>query len=80
MRVHKESPVVENLHRIEQASAKAADLAKQMLAYSGKGKFVVENIDLNNLINDMLYMLQVSISKTSSVRLKSSRVPPLCGS
>jgi len=63
MRISKESPAVDNLHRIEQASARAADLAKQMLAYSGKGKFVVENINLNNLLQEMLNILEVSISK-----------------
>jgi PAS domain S-box-containing protein len=69
MRINKESPAVENLRRIEQASARAADLAKQMLAYSGKGKFVVENIDLNILLEEMLHMLDVSVSKKAVLRL-----------
>ncbi|WP_020675057.1 PAS domain S-box protein [Geopsychrobacter electrodiphilus] len=68
-RINKESPAVENLHRIEQASERAADLAKQMLAYSGKGKFVIENIDLNILLEEMLHMLEVSISKKVVLRL-----------
>jgi PAS domain S-box-containing protein len=69
MRVNKESPAVENLHRIEQAALRAADLAKQMLAYSGKGRFVIENINLNNLLEEMLHMLEVSISKKAVLRL-----------
>ncbi|MDD2733384.1 MAG: response regulator [Desulfuromonadaceae bacterium] len=69
MRINRESPAVENLHRIEQAAARAADLAKQMLAYSGKGKFVVENLDLNILLEEMLHMLEVSISKKAIIRL-----------
>ncbi len=69
MRINTESPAVENLHRIEQAALRAADLAKQMLAYSGKGKFVVENIDLNCLLEEMLHMLEVSISKKAVLRL-----------
>lgn len=77
MRINKESPVAENLQRIQQATAQAAELAKQMLAYSGKGKFVVENIDLNLLVNDMLYMLQVSISKTAVLRLNLHKPLPL---
>ena len=75
MRINKESPAVDNLRRIEQASARAADLAKQMLAYSGKGKFVVENIDLNILLEEMLHMLEVSISKKAVLRL--NRYTPL---
>ena len=68
MRINKDSPATENLHRIEQAAAKAADLAKQMLAYSGKGKFIVENIDMNILLQEMLHMLEVSISKKALLR------------
>ena len=69
MRLNKESSAVDNLHRIEQAAARAADLAKQMLAYSGKGRFVIENIDLNTLLEEMLRMLEVSISKKVLLRL-----------
>lgn len=68
MRINKESPAVENLRSIEQASARAADLAKQMLAYSGKGKFVVESLDMNALIEESLHMLEVSISKKAILR------------
>lgn len=63
MRLNPESPVRDNLQRIEQAASRAADLAKQMLAYSGKGRFVIESIDLNRLIREMTHMLEVSISK-----------------
>ncbi|MDD2853600.1 MAG: response regulator [Desulfuromonadaceae bacterium] len=69
LRINKESPGVDNLHKIEEAAARAADLAKQMLAYSGKGKFVIENINLNLLLEDMLHMLEVSISKKAVLRL-----------
>jgi PAS domain S-box-containing protein len=63
MRLNPESPVLENLQRIEKAAARAADLARQMLAYSGKGMFVIESIDLNRLVEEMGHMLTVSISK-----------------
>lgn len=69
MRLNPQSPAVDNLKSIEKATASAADLAKQMLAYSGKGKFVIENIDLNNLLEEMLHMLEVSISKKAVLRL-----------
>jgi PAS domain S-box-containing protein len=68
MKLTPESPVTENLFAIEKAAARAADLAKQMLAYSGKGKFVVEPIDLNRLLEEMLHMLKVSISKKAVLR------------
>ncbi|GAM09285.1 methyl sulfide methyltransferase-associated sensor [Geobacter sp. OR-1] len=68
MRLNPESPVLENLQRIENAAARAADLARQMLAYSGKGKFVIEYIDLNRLVEEMGHMLEVSISKKAILR------------
>ena len=75
MKITKESPVVDYIHKIEQAALRAADLAKQMLAYSGKGKFVVENLDVNVLIKEMLHMLEVSISK--KVVLQQNLTPQL---
>jgi CheY-like chemotaxis protein len=40
-----------------------------MLAYSGKGKFVVEHLDLNILLQEMLQMLEISITKKAVLRL-----------
>ncbi|NCO51818.1 MAG: PAS domain S-box protein [Deltaproteobacteria bacterium] len=65
-----------NIERIEKSTERAADLARQMLAYSGKGKFVVERIDLNELLEEMLHMLEVSISKNAVLRLNLHRPLP----
>jgi PAS domain S-box-containing protein len=51
------------LDQIEQICLRAADLCRQMLAYAGKGRFVVEALDLNRVIGDMTHLLQVSIAK-----------------
>jgi PAS domain S-box-containing protein len=69
MKLVPESPAIGNLRDIERSAARAADLAKQMLAYSGKGKFIIEAIDLNRLLEEMLHMLKVSISKKAILRL-----------
>jgi len=63
------SPARENLKAIETVSRRAADLCRQMLAYSGKGKFVIEKIDANDLIGEMIHMLEVSISKKVVMKL-----------
>ena len=76
LRINKESPAVDNLHRIEQAALRAADLAKQMIAYSGKGKFVIEHVSLNTLLEDMLQMLEVSISKKAVLRINPHKQLP----
>jgi PAS domain S-box-containing protein len=67
-RVAREDPVAGHLRQIEAAADKAADLARQMLAYSGRGRFVVESVDLNQLVRELGDMIQVSISKKVAVR------------
>ena len=76
LKLNPESPALENLFAIEKAAERATDLAKQMLAYSGKGKFIVEAIDLNRLVEEMLHMLKVSISKKAVLRfIPASNLP-----
>ncbi len=62
------SPARDNLQEIERAATRASDLAKQMLAYSGKGRFHVRALDLNELTREMRHMLEVSGSKKVSIR------------
>jgi len=60
------------LTNVELASEKAAALCKQMLAYSGKGKFITEKINLTHMIQEMMSLLDVSIAKNIVVRLDLS--------
>ncbi len=62
------APARDNIMEIERASKRAAELAKQMLAYSGKGRFVIEPIDLNELIREMAHLLDVTISKKAVIK------------
>lgn len=64
------SPAQKNLQEIIRASKRAADLAKQMLAYSGKGAFVIQPLNLSAIVRDMVELLEVSISKNSRLRLQ----------
>ncbi|MDX8409333.1 MAG: PAS domain S-box protein [Mariprofundales bacterium] len=52
------------LTNIVESSEKAAELCKQMLAYSGKGKFVVKAIDLSVMVQEITRLLEVSIAKS----------------
>ncbi|OGT98992.1 MAG: hypothetical protein A2079_02240 [Geobacteraceae bacterium GWC2_48_7] len=76
IRVQKESPAIDNIRDAEAAATRAADLTKQMLAYSGKGKFVIEEIDINHLMDEMLHLLQVSISKKAVLRFNLAQNLP----
>ncbi len=59
----------DNLQQIMNASHRAADLCRQMLAYSGKGQFVVKRLDLRKLVKDIAYLLKTSISKKAVLNL-----------
>ena len=48
---------------IEIASQRAGELARQMLAYSGRSRFVIEPVELSELVRELLTLLQVSIGK-----------------
>jgi two-component system, cell cycle sensor histidine kinase and response regulator CckA len=56
-----------SIQQIVTAATRAADLAKQMLAFSGKGKFVVQPVDLNELVREMAGLLEVSVSKKCAI-------------
>lgn len=77
LRVKESSPASENLEAVLQAGERAADLAKQMLAYSGKGRFLIENVDLNKMLQEMGTMLHASISKKADLRLDLAPSLPL---
>jgi len=51
------------LKKIETTVLRASNLSRQMLAYSGRGTFVIKALDLNRLIREMTHLLEVSISK-----------------
>lgn len=52
-----------NLEEIKKGALRAAGLANQMLAYSGKGRFELKSIDLSELVREMAQLSEVSISK-----------------
>lgn len=71
------SPIQTNLEYIREGSVRAADLCKQMLAYSGKGRFVVQKVDLNAFIEETTHLLRLSISKQAVLRFNLSPALPL---
>jgi PAS domain S-box-containing protein len=71
------APARAYLEQIEIGSQRAADLCKQMLAYSGRGKFLVQPLDLSRVVEEMAHLLEVSISKKAVLkyRLESNLSP-----
>lgn len=63
------SPARDNILEIEIAAKRASELSRQMLAYSGRGQFIIEVINLNDIIKEMTHLLEVSVSKKAILRL-----------
>jgi len=56
-------PARDTVQLIETAAIRAAGLTKQLLAYSGKGRFMIRTIDLSRVVAEMSNLLGVSISR-----------------
>jgi PAS domain S-box-containing protein len=70
-----EHPAYRHIGKVIHAAEHAANLTRQMLAYSGKGQFEVKQLQLNELISNNLELLRVAISK--NVRLETAFTPDL---
>jgi two-component system, cell cycle sensor histidine kinase and response regulator CckA len=73
-----DSPVREHIRAIETASRRAAEISHQMLAYSGRGRFVVERANVSRVVRDMARMLEISVPKVASLRFElPDGLPPV---
>jgi len=70
------APARHNIEEILKASRRAADLCQQLLAYTGRGKFVIEPIQLDELIEEMVHLLRTFISKKVILNLSLHRNLP----
>lgn len=61
--IGEEHPSRSLVERIEGSASRAAELTRQMLDYSGKGRFHVELVALPELAKEMADLLEASISK-----------------
>ena len=63
------SPAHERVREIERGAQRAAELAGQLLAYAGRGRFVNQPVSLSHLIRDLEPMLRISASRKVSFAL-----------
>jgi hypothetical protein len=63
------NPAAELLEAVVKTGEQAAHLTRQMLAYAGKGQFVVEPLNLSDLVPEMTGLVQPSISKKIALHL-----------
>jgi two-component system cell cycle sensor histidine kinase/response regulator CckA len=70
------SPAQQYFQQIEQAATRAAELCQQMLAYSGKGHFMVMPLDFSSLVRDSAELLRASVSKKATLILDLPELLP----
>ena len=77
-RAPREEEIAESLGVIEQGARRAAELANQMLAYAGQGRYVVEPLTVANLVASGTERLRRPASRTRSRSSSTSPSEPTC--
>ncbi len=62
-------PVRDLLDQVIRSGEQAAHLTRQMLAYAGKGRFIIEPVSLSEAGRDTMALVRPSISKKISIHL-----------
>ncbi|MFO0843301.1 MAG: PAS domain S-box protein [Gemmataceae bacterium] len=70
MQLHPGSAACPLLLEVEKAAQRAAELTQQMLAYSGRGKFIVQPLRLDQVVQEMVNLLGTVVSKKASLNLE----------
>lgn len=65
----KDDPKTEKfITKVIKGSMQASNLTQQMLAYSGKGQFLLKSVNLSLLVEEMSQLFEVSISKKAVLK------------
>ncbi|MCK5862720.1 MAG: response regulator [Candidatus Hydrogenedentes bacterium] len=57
------APACSSVKHIQKSAYRAAELCRQLLAYSGRGAFEIKRIGLHHLVLEILELLKTSVSK-----------------
>ena len=72
------STVGRHIDEVLKGTLRAAELTQQMLAYSGKGQFVIQPLSLSAVVEDMGRLLEVSISRKCTLQYHFAPDLPNC--
>lgn len=80
MKIQAESPAHGLLDQAMRAANRAADLTSRLLAYSGKGVFVISQLNLNDLVNENAALFRTAVPRTVSIDMHlPPRLPDIMG-
>ena len=65
-----DAPTAEMLRNVIRAGERAADLTRQLLAYAGKGKFVVEPVNLSALVRESRDLIRSAAPRNVSLEVE----------
>jgi PAS domain S-box-containing protein len=72
------SPEAELVRGLREAAERMSRLTSQMLAYSGRGHFVIESLDLSSQVSQIMSLIRASALKNVEVRLNlAERLPAI---
>jgi PAS domain S-box-containing protein len=74
-RLPPQSPARANIGQSLLAARRATDLTREMLAYSGRGRFVVVRLSLSELVRENVELLRAGISRTVTLKLSLAPEP-----
>ena len=69
-------PIRSMLQEVMRAAERAADLTRQLLAYAGKGRFIMRTLDLSDLVREISGLVQTSLPKQAQLRMQLSEDLP----
>jgi PAS domain S-box-containing protein len=64
------SPARSRLSDIELAAQRAAELTRQMLAYAGRGRFVVQRLNLSEIVGELVTLLRTVVARTAEIDVR----------
>ncbi len=66
-----------HIEKAVKAAERAAELTRQLLAYSGRGQFALERLDLNTIIMENRHLLEVAVPPKVTLTLNLGKNLPL---
>lgn len=77
MNIPKDHPSYNALDVIEKTSIRAAELTKQLLGFARKGKYIIETMNINDLVQDVYKIISRTFDRSIEIKLNLDSKGPL---